>query len=265
MLECEEFSVDVGGQPLTCLLAEPRQLSHRPALLLNFSKHRANALQEAPHDITPRMFAAAGHRAVSFDLPCHGDAAAPGRPQGIEGFCAEWMNGRDVFALFVDEGRAVLDALIRRGLAEPGRIFASGTSRGAYCALRLMAADKRIEATAVFAPVTDWRALRHFAAVKNRPELEDLALTRFADALAGRAVWAAIGNRDVPVGTDCCLRFAEAVVMAETAKGCEASRFVLHVVPERRHGLSDDWRRRGGEYLLAMAGTKNHDRGPQHE
>ena len=255
MLECTEFSVDVGGQPLTCLLAEACQLSDRPALLLNFSKHRASALQDAPYDITPRMFVAAGHRAVSFDLPCHGDAAVPGGPQGIAGFCTEWMNGRDVFARFVDQGRAVLDALIRRGLATPGRIFASGTSRGAYCALRLMAADKRIEATAVFAPVTDWRVLRDFAPARERPGLESLALTRFAEALAGRAVWAAIGNRDVPVGTDCCLRFAEAVVMAETVKGCEASRFALHVVPERRHGLSDEWRRRGGEYLLAMAGS----------
>ena len=39
-----EFSVEVKGQPLTCLLAEPNELSDRPALLLNFaSGQRDNA------------------------------------------------------------------------------------------------------------------------------------------------------------------------------------------------------------------------------
>ena len=138
--------------------------------------------------------------------------------------------------------------------AEAGRIFVSGTSRGGYCALRLMATDRRIAATAAFAPVTDWRPLEEFAAVKDRPEVASLALTNFADALAGRAVWAAIGNRDVRVGTECCLRFAEAIAQEESAQNCPSSQFVLHVVPEPGHSLADNWRRSGGEYLLAVAG-----------
>lgn len=250
MLNCKEFSVDVGKQPLMCLLAEPEQLSDCPAMLLNFAFDRVISLKEAPYDITPRMFVEAGHRVVSFDLPCHGDRVISGQPDGIAGFCAEWMSGRDVFAGFVDEGRTVIDALIQRGLSEPGRIFASGSSRGAYCALRLMAADKRIKATAAFSPVTDWCALKEFALLRNQPKLAELALTNFAYALAGRPIWAAIGNHDLRVGTECSLRFAEALTRAETAKECEASQFVLHVVPEDGHNLSDNWRRDGGEFLL---------------
>ena len=256
MLDCSEFSVDVDGQSLKCLLAEPDRLSKRPALLLNFASDRATTLLEDPYDITPRMFVGAGHRAASIDLPCHGDRAVPGRPQGIAGFCAEWVSGRDVFARFVDDGHAVLDVLIQRGLAEPGRIFVAGTSRGGYCALRLMAEDERIEAAAAFAPVTDWRARAEFADVTDRPDLAELALTGFADALAGRAVWAAIGNRDARVGTECCLRFAEAVVRAEAEKECAASRLALHVVPAPGHSLSDDWRRSGAKYLLATASAQ---------
>ena len=240
-----EFSVEVRGQALTCLLAEPSELSDRPALLLNFATDRATTLKTEPYSITPRMFLDAGHRALSFDLPCHGDRAVPGQPKGIAGFCAEWVRGTDVFAEFVEEGRAVIDVLIERKLAEPDRIFVSGTSRGGYCALRLMAADERIRAAAAFSPVTDWRVLKEFASVKNAPEVADLALTCFAAALVERTVWTAIGNCDARVGTDACLRFAEAVLRVEAEEGCSSSQFVVHVVPERDHQLSADWRRRG--------------------
>ena len=172
MVNWSEFSVEVKGRPLTCLLAEPKKLSDHPALLLNFAADRTATLKSEPYNITPRMFLAAGHRAASFNLPCHGDREVPGQPRGIAGFCAEWRRGVDVFAGFVDEGRAV---------------------------------------------------------------------------------WLAIGNSDARVGTDACLRFAEAVVRAEAEKGISSSRFVLHVVPEREHELSGDWRQCGGKYLLDWA------------
>ena len=152
MVSWREFSVEVKRQALTCVVAEPKELSDCPALLLNFAADRMASLKSKPYNITPRMFLAAGHRAASFNLPCHGDREVPGQPRGIAGFCAEWRRGVDVFAGFVDEGRAVIDTLIERQLAEPGRIFVSGTSRGGYCALRLMAAEERIAAAATFSP-----------------------------------------------------------------------------------------------------------------
>ena len=248
-----ELCVDAADGTIRCLLADPDRLSTRPALLLNFATDRANTLQQTPYDIPSQMFLAAGHRVASFDLPCHGERGVAGRPGGIAGFIALWAEGRDVFSQFVGDGRAVIDALINDGRATPGRIFVCGTSRGAYFALRLMAGDERIEAAAAFNPVTDWRAIREFADLRDQPEIADLALTGSVDALAGRAVWAAIGNRDMRVGTDCCLQFVQAIVAAESAKGCETSHVVLHVVPEDGHKLSDDWRRRGGEHLLSIA------------
>ena len=68
--------------------------------------------------------------------------------------------------------------------------------------------------------------LKEFAAAKDQPEPADLALTSFADAFVGRAVWTAIGNCDARVGTDCYLRFAEAIVQVEAATGGAASQFV---------------------------------------
>ncbi|MAE61119.1 MAG: hypothetical protein CMJ49_07160 [Planctomycetaceae bacterium] len=150
-----ELSIDVGRETLGCSLSEPAQRLERPALILNFAGARSMSLAEGPYDIGSRLFVAAGHRVASFDLPFHGDRVEPGHPDSIRGFSAAWVNGRDVFSKFVDDGRKVIDALIGRGVADPGRIFVSGTSRGGYFALRLMAADDRIAGAAAFAPVTD--------------------------------------------------------------------------------------------------------------
>ena len=248
-----EFPVATGTGSLTCLLAEPEQPAEQPALLLNFASDRTASLKDGPYDMPVRAFIAAGHRVAGFDLPCHGDRRVPGRPEGIAGFCAELMDGTDVFTRFVEESRVVIDVLIEDGLAAPGRIFVAGTSRGGYCALRLAAAEPRVAAVVAYAPVTDWRELVEFASVKHRPEVSALALTNWAGSLAGRDAWVAIGNQDERVGTACCLRFAEAVVAATSDNGLSAAGFTLHVVPEQGHSLSDRWRQVGADYLLDMA------------
>ncbi|MEW6752077.1 MAG: FG-GAP-like repeat-containing protein [Candidatus Latescibacterota bacterium] len=120
-------------------------LGYGPHCFTSTGDQRAS-LQQSPYDIPVRAFLSAGHRAASLDLPCHGQRRAPGRPEGIGGFCAELAQGRDLLDGFVQEGRALIDALIGERLAEPGRILTAGTSRGGYCALRLAAADPRVAA-----------------------------------------------------------------------------------------------------------------------
>ena len=251
-MRTRDIIVDADRGPLPCLLAEPESLAPRPALLLNFAADRYTSIGEAPFDIPARAFVAAGHRVLSFDLPFHGEREIPGRPVGIAGFCDAFAGREDPFAQFVAEGRCVLDAVIRTGLAEAGQAFVAGTSRGGYCALRLMAADARIGGGAAYAPVTDWRVLQEFAEAKERPEVAALALTRYAAALAGRPVWVAIGNADARVGTDRCLQFALSLAEAESAADVTASRVQFHVVPETGHSLSDDWRSAGARFLVGL-------------
>ena len=251
-----EFSITVGDLVLPVRLGEPKHLSEEPALLLNFGSDRITNLEEHPCDIPVRAFLAAGHRVASFDLPCHGERKAAEWPQEIEGFCGNFVAGTDVFAGFVDEGKAVIDRLIQDGLAKPGRVFVSGTSRGGYCAFRLAAADARIAGAAGYAPVTDWRALREFAAIKDQPDVAALSLVQFAQALAGRPIWFAIGNSDDRVGTDCALRFAEAIAQFESEKEL-SSHMGIHVTSDAGHTLSDDWRQKGAEFLLDVMLTTN--------
>lgn len=246
---------------ITCLLAEPDEghLAADPALLLNFAADRRTNLCEPVYDTPVKVFVQAGHRALSFDMPHHGQRIAPGTKQGIEGFAEALRAGTDSFAIQIEDAKAAIDAVLKRGLARPGRIVAAGTSRGGYAALSLAAADPRVEAVAAYAPVTDWRDLTEFAADRQRPEVERLALKHRAAALAGRPIWIAIGNEDRRVNTLTCVEFAAALARAHEAAAvggpAATPGLVFHLVDgEKGHTLSEVWRIAGAEFLLRRMG-----------
>jgi dienelactone hydrolase len=249
-MKITEIAITTPDGPLVCSLAAPDDTpAAEPALLLTFGMTRHSALTEAPHDLPARVFTDAGHYALSFDLPNHGgriDAFG----DAIGGMCAALIAGRDPFARFVSDGRAVIDACQRLGMPGSDRIVACGVSRAAYCALRLAGADRRVAAVAGLAPVTDWRALSEFAAVRDRPEIAALALDHWAVEFAGRAVFLAIGNADGRVGSDCCARLALRILEEEYRRNLARSTVELHIIPSEGHSLSNEWRSAGGRFLL---------------
>jgi pimeloyl-ACP methyl ester carboxylesterase len=246
-----ELTVAAADGALRCTLVEPPG-EVRPGLLLTFAMTQQLAIVEHPHNIAAEVFLAAGRRVVSFDLPCHGDRV--GRwGEGIDGMAAALLGGDDPFDRFVDDGRRVIDACLQQDLNAGGPICVCGISRAGYCALRLAAADPRIARVAGIAPVTDWRALREFAASRARPEVAALALDEYAAALAGRPVFLVIGNADARVGTDCCVRFAQRLFAAEARAGSVRSDLQLHVVDAEGHATPDTWRDAAARFLLAAA------------
>ncbi|MGH8018345.1 MAG: alpha/beta hydrolase family protein [Opitutaceae bacterium] len=238
--------------PLVVRIQSPPEgrLAAKPLLLLYFSTDRQSSLPDGRYGEPGGLFLERGHRVASFDLPAHGERVDR-HGSGIEGLCARMVAGGNPFDLFVADGRAVIDECIRRGLAEEGRIVACGVSRGGYCAVRLAAAEPRISAVAALAPVTDWRSLREFSAVKDGPEVSALALSRYAESLAGRRLYVATGNHDLRVGTDACTRFVLAVGEAERRFGVEKSgvRYLL-VDDSSGHALAAKWRQEGVLFLL---------------
>ncbi len=252
-MKITEIVIETPDGPLTCSLAAPTgPPAAKPALLLTFGMTRQSALTEDPRHLPAWIFTEAGHYALSFDLPNHGDRL-DAFGEGIGGMCAATLAGRDPFARFVSDGRAVIDACQRLGIPGSEHVVACGVSRAAYCALRLAAADRRILAVAGLAPVTDWRALSEFASVKERPEVAALALENWATALAGRAAFLAIGHADGRVGTDSCARLALTILEEEAHRDPAISLLEFHVVLSEGHSLSDDWRSAGGRFLLQTA------------
>ena len=181
--------------------------------------------------------------------PNHGDFVDQ-YGQSIDGICAAFVAGDDPFARFVAHGKAAIDACVEKGLARPGRIFACGGSRGGYCALRLTAAEKRIDGVAGLAPVTDWRILREFEAVKERADVAGLALQNWAVELAGRPVYLAIGDHDHRVGTHACVELALRIFEEEKPVEEGTSTVEVHVVQAAGHALPEEWKIEGGRFLL---------------
>ena len=255
-MEITEFEVSTDRGSLTCALASPAngEAAVEPALLLSFGGARQGALGEAVHDLAAKLFVQAGHYALSFDLPNHGDLVDK-YGGGITGMCAAFVAGDDPFARFVANGTAVIDACLERGIGQPGRIFVCGVSRGGYCALRLGAADDRIGGVAGLAPVTDWRILGEFNEVKDRPEVAALALENWAGDLAGRPVYLAIGNHDHRVGTHACIGLVQALLEREEPTVAGSSAIEVHVVDSPGHGLAEEWRAEGARFLLRISRT----------
>lgn len=228
-----------------------------PALLLTFATTARSAFQDKPHDIPFRHFAEAGHYVATFDLPHHG-SCVDHFGEGIEGMCQAFVAGQDPFARFIADGQAVIDACLTQGIGQNGKFVVCGVSRAGYCALRLAASDPRIRGIAALAPVTDWRRLREFAAVKEQPAVAALAIDNWVTQLADRAVYLAIGNHDDRVGTDSFLRFAHRLFEAQDALNSSSPTLPassgrmkqMHVIDSPGHTLTDEWRSRGASFLL---------------
>ena len=250
MFTITEATVTTAAGEITYWLHRPDHAQASNALLLTFSSTRQSAFYEEPQELPARLFAAAGHAVVSFDLPQHGEQVnAFG--QGIEGFCAAVCAGVDPFVQFIEQGRAVIDACLAQGIGQGG-IAACGVSRAAYCALRLAAADQRIMAVAGLAPVTDWRRLREFAAVRDHPSVAALALDHWAEELADRPLYLAIGNHDARVGSDACARFVLRLLEARQTQNEPPPALPFYLVDSPGHSLADEWRQAGAEFLLAQ-------------
>ncbi|MFA6240179.1 MAG: prolyl oligopeptidase family serine peptidase [Candidatus Hydrogenedentales bacterium] len=246
-----EFDVQAGGRSVTARLLSPPQerLAADPALLLTFCSDRFTSSSVKPYCLPAEGFLAHGHRVVSFDLPMHGERVGAHGAE-IAGLRNAFVAGEDPFAMFVEDGKAVISECIQRGWARPGRIAVSGTSRGGYMALRLLAADERIAAGAGFAPVTDWSVLTEFAADRDREDVKGLWLSHFAHELAGRNIYIAIGSHDNRVDTQRCQQFYADLCKANEGTQHSASCVEFHVTEDKGHSMGDASYSQGRESLL---------------
>lgn len=169
---------------------------------------------------------------VSVDLPCHGQDARPDE-KGLTGWRKRCDKGQDFVAEVTGRLCAVLDHLIKEGIADPERIAASGTSRGGFIATHFAMADARVKHVLAFAPLSNLAMLTEFKGAEDLPLVQKLSLEKNAPALAGKSLWLVIGDRDDRVSTESVVRFARAAT--QTTLGSKTPASVdLHVIAEPR-------------------------------
>ncbi len=249
----EKFVLTVEGRRIDCQLWSPpkEKLDKNPLLLVSLNGSAEETFMNEHFRQSGIPFLENGHRVASFDLPCHGNRIDMKYGEGITGFRNAFIKGVNVFDWAVEECAALIDHLIDKGLAVPGRIALCGCSRGGYMGFRAFANDKRIAAMAGIGPVTDWSCLKEFENDKEDLGITKLQLNRFEAKIAGRSVFIVIGNHDNRVCTESCLDFYLKLYETNRRTGHEKTAPSIVVTEDPGHTVSIHWRKRCGEYLLS--------------
>jgi dienelactone hydrolase len=214
-----------------------------PSPTLFVFAHSLETMQTQPiYTEVARMLTDQGVLGVAMDAPCHGDDTRPGEPAELNGWIHRLEHDDDFVAAFTAKASAVLEHLIDRGLTDPERVAAYGTSRGGFLAVQFAAADRRIRAVGGISPVTNLLAVREFAGTKAREKAEKLSLVALAPRLNGCSVWLSIGNHDQRVSTDDAIAFTRALVLDSSARSNDPNVVIpveLIVAPAAGHTKID--------------------------
>ncbi|HHW31586.1 MAG TPA: prolyl oligopeptidase family serine peptidase [Clostridiaceae bacterium] len=245
-----KFKLECNGRLIPCELLEPETITGKPFLLINLTGTAHGAIYEDPFIQPAIPFVEAGHRVISFDIPCHGERIDERYGSEIAGLRKMYVASENVFEQMAEECSCVVDYIIKQGLAESGQIAICGCSRGGYMALRAFASDKRIAAASAISPVTDWRCLLEFERERNSVALARERLLNYVDGMAGRPIYMAIGNNDTRVSTESCKELYEAIRKCNRKSGLDDSVAELTITNDPGHTLSTEYRRKCGEFLL---------------
>ena len=206
----EELTLKVNGKETLAILRTPIRRAVRPALLINLAADVKSALGGDYFRIVPDIFLAAGHRVVSFSLPCHGERVNE-YGEGIEGWANSIKAGIDVFADIRATGAALIDLCLERGLAYGETIVIDGTSRAGLAALHILSAESRIAAAAIHAPVTYIPAVTEYHGTEENPMVKRSNASTLVPQLADKPLFIAIGSSDLRVGAEHCFEFYAAL------------------------------------------------------
>ncbi len=228
---------------------EPNHIAPDPLLLISLAKDGISSLTQEPYATIPQAFVAKGHRAASFDLPSHGQRIDE-HGEALIGLRNAYLSGHDPFSTCVHDARILINHGIDTGLARPGRIAVTGTSRGGYMAMRILAAEARVAAAAAMSPVTDWRHLDEFSGHVSDDCLARLQLDCFAAQMAARHVLLVIGGADDRVGTDKCVRLYDQLTQINEGQDGALAQIMLQVTDDPGHTLSVSRHTEAARFLL---------------
>lgn len=135
---------------LVTFASRPETAAERGAVLLYHPLGRAKEM----HASDLERLAAAGFLAIGVDAIAHGERRTA---DGWQRFLADPRRALlEVVSRTAEEVPALLDALVERGWAIPGRIGIAGVSLGGYVAYGAAIADARIAAAVAIAASPRW-------------------------------------------------------------------------------------------------------------
>jgi pimeloyl-ACP methyl ester carboxylesterase len=189
-----------------------------------------------------KSLAKAKYSVASIDVTCHGKDVQRNETSGLACWAARVkMAGPDIFTPMVRRASEVISDIAAHKLASTSSVIAVGVSRGGYAALKLAAADPRVDHLVLMAPVTDLARLSEFANVPVDPAMYGFreAYKRFSSD----HIFLQIGNADDRVGTENALAFARSVVLAGRNRLVDLTTVITPLKGHgtARHDMAANW------------------------
>jgi dienelactone hydrolase len=219
---CREVVADLDRLPSGRRIATMIPRSAKPVpVVFNFALSAQETIDTAPPARMARKLYDRGIGTISLDLPCHGEDCRPNEPKELDGWRWRLSQGEDLLSAFIDDCKVTIDKLA--GTIDRSRMYASGTSRGAFAAFQLASAESRIKSIAALSPVVDLLVLTEFVGFSNPPSIQ-------VEKIIDRKVWIAVRERDNRISGPAVIRFADKLARAGNSP-------MLRIVPGDHHTL----------------------------
>lgn len=181
---------NLAGQEVPVLVTLPRGRAPFPVVVLVHGY--ASAREHITHYLAPELVER-GFATLAIDLPMHGDR--PGPPASL--FAGDDLEKahRQLVRAVIDLRQAIDLAESRRELDTSDGVFLAGHSMGGWLAALAAAADRRVSALVLMAPVSEAASLDPKARPRGKSAQEPL-LARFPDLRPAGAI-AHVASRPV--------------------------------------------------------------------
>lgn len=190
-------------------------------------------------------------RLFSMDLPAHENQLPA--VDAMKTWAEEYARGIDSLSPFFEKALKAIEFTIQEKFADPGKLAAMGLSRGGFVASHVAALEKRVQAIALFAPLTKLQFVKEFFPLQENPKVLALDVDHLTESLYDRKIRFFIGNRDTRVSTRSCFDFAMALVEKAHEKNQRSSFVELVISPSighMGHGTSPEVFKQGADWLL---------------
>lgn len=215
--------------------------------LLYFAIGGQESLDLEPFCQPVNYFLEKGGRAISFDIPYHGDGYD--KNEAMHHWRKAMIEHPDFVEIFLENCKYTLENTPN---LQP--LGVAGLSRGGFLAVHLASRMKHLQDIVTYAPLTQLDALQDLHTVPQEV-IQKWSLLSCIDKLVDKRMLCCIGSDDLRVSTDACYKFFRESVLKSKEQGVRSPQMEMRITPSagfKGHGTLPPVFRGGIDWLRSM-------------